>query len=272
MMCFPRNGVHALVAAAMILLAAPAYAAGFSAAASPSRFELQADPGQVVSRALEVQHVGADTTEYVIRSADWTLEEQGGLQFFDELQPGTCRPWLRLERRTVRLAPGERRRLRFEMHVPADAPAGECRLAILIENYQQQAVPVVRDSPINLPLSGRLGVIVYLGVGDVAPRLELVGITTGEQSGRRLPMVRVRNVGTAHGRLDGTLQGTDAQGRDFLFPVSTLPVLPGQERALPLLPSEDRQSGKLPQVEYPVQLRGELQWDDGRFPIDVRVR
>ena len=83
------------LAAAMLLsmLAAPGVrAAGFAAAASPSRFELEAKPGDVLSRTLDLQHIGPEGTEYVIRSADWILTEEKGLEFFDALQPGSCRP------------------------------------------------------------------------------------------------------------------------------------------------------------------------------------
>ncbi|MBK8763295.1 MAG: hypothetical protein KA169_18685 [Burkholderiaceae bacterium] len=262
------------LAAAMLLsmLAAPGVrAAGFAAAASPSRFELEAKPGDVLSRTLDLQHIGPEGTEYVIRSADWILTEEKGLEFFDALQPGSCRPWLRLERRAVRLEPRVRRKLRFEVHVPADAPVGECRLAILVENYDQRAIPLIKDSPIQLPLTGRLGVIVYVAVGGAQPKISLVSVAMGEDNGERVPMVTVRNDGNAHGRLEGALRGTDADGKTVFFPVSTLPVLPGQTRRLPLLPAENLTTKKKPGLRYPVTLSGRLDWDNGGFDIQAQM-
>ncbi len=262
------------VALMMGLLAAaptPVAAAGFAAAASPSRFELEAKPGEVLSRTLELHHVGTEGSEYVIRSADWRLTEERGLEFFDALQAGSCRPWLRLERRTVRLEPRIKRRLRFEVHVPADAPVGECRLAILVENYDQRTIPLIKDSPIQLPLTGRLGVIVYVAVGGAQPRLSLLEVGLGEENGERVPMVSVRNDGNAHGRLEGALKGVDADGKTVYFPVSTLPVLPGQSRRLPLLPAEDLTTKKKPQFRYPVTLSGRLDWEHGGFDVQVRL-
>jgi len=128
---------------------------------------------------------------------------------------------------------GQRRRLRFELHVPKDVQPTECRLAIMIENYAEQAVSVVPNSPIKLPLSGRLGIIVYLAVGDVKPQLELVSLNTGNEGQRKLPMIKIRNSGNAHGRLDGALLGIDAKGKQVRFFVSTLPILAGQERLIP---------------------------------------
>ena len=262
-----------LVAAMLLsVLAAPgARASGFAAAASPSRFELEAKPGDVLSRTLDLQHIGSEGTEYVIRSADWILTEEKGLEFFDALQPGSCRPWLRLERRAVRLEPRIRRKLRFEVHVPADAPVGECRLAILVENYDQRAIPLIKDSPIQLPLTGRLGVIVYVAVGGAQPKISLVSVAMGEDNGERVPMVTVRNDGNAHGRLEGALRGTDADGKTVFFPVSTLPVLPGQTRRLPLLPAENLTTKKKPGLRYPVTLSGRLDWDNGGFDIQAQM-
>ena len=265
----------ALKAAALLLglaVASPSWAAGFAASASPSRFEFQTKAGEVISRTLEIQHIGDESTEYVVRSADWVLTEERGLEFFDALQPGSCRTWVRVERRTVKIEPRGRKRYRFEVHVPADATPGECRFALLIENYEQRAVPLIKDAPIQLPLTGRLGVIVYVAIGDAQPKLSMMAVDMGEENGMRMPMVTVRNDGNAHGRLEGALRGTDAAGKSYFFPVSTLPVLPGQTRRLALVPAEDLQSKKRPTVAYPVRLTGRLDWDNGQFDVQADVK
>jgi hypothetical protein len=253
-------------------LGGPVSAGGFAASASPSRYELQAKAGEVVSRTLELQHISNEASEYVIRSADWSLTEDRGLEFFDALQPGSCRPWVRLERKTVKIEPRSRRKFRFEVHVPPEATPGECRFALLVENYEQKAVPVIRDAPVNLPLSGRLGVIVYVQIGGAQPKLALETIAIGEDNGEAVPMATVRNDGNAHGRLEGALRGTDASGKTYYFPVSTLPVMPGQTRRLALVPAEDMQSKKRPKVAYPVKLSGRLDWDNGQFDVAAEVR
>lgn len=251
---------------------AAAQAGGFAAAASPSRFELEARPGKVLARTLEIQHVGVEASEYAIRTADWSLTEEHGLEFFDGLQPGSCRPWVRLERHTVKVAPRTRRKYRFEVHVPPEASAGECRFALLIESREQETVPVLTDAPIKLPLTGRLGVIVYVTVGGAQPRLTLTTIGVGEDGGSRVPMLTLRNDGNAHGRLDGALRGTDAAGKTVYLPVSTLPVLPGQTRRLALLPAADLQSKQPVEVSYPLRMTGRLDWDHGHFDVDTEVK
>lgn len=264
--------IRAAALAVLLLAADLASAAGFAAAASPSRFVLQSKPGEVISRSVEIQHVGNESTEYVLRSADWTLTEERGLEFYDALQPGSCRQWLKLERRTVRMEARSRRRVRFEVHVPPEASPGECRFALLVENYEQRAMPLISSAPIQLPLTGRLGVVVYVAIGGAQPKLSMVEVTTGDDAGERVPMVTVRNDGNAHGRLDGALKGTDASGRSFFFPVSTLPVMPGQTRHLALIPAEDLQGKKRPKLTFPVKLSGRLDWEHGGFGVEAEVR
>lgn len=264
--------VFALWAALGLLLPAAANAGAFAASASPSRFELQAKPGDVISRTLEIQHVGSDPTEYAVRSADWVLTEERGLEFFDALQPGSCRQWVRLERHNVKVEARSRKRFRFEVHVPREVTSGECRFALLIENYEQKAVSVLKDAPISLPLTGRLGIIVYVAFGGAQPKLELTSVTLGADNGEPVPVANVRNDGNAHGRLEGALRGVDATGKAYYFPVSTLPVMPGQTRQLPLLPAEDMTTKKRPKVVYPVKLSGRLDWDNGQFDVQAEIK
>lgn len=251
-----------------LLPSSAARADGFSAAATPSRFELAAKQGQVLSRSIELQHVGTKESEYALRSADWELSEEKGLEFFNELRPGSCRPWVRLERKTVKLAPNAKRKVRFEVHVPEAAPRGECRFALMVESADSKQVSLLDDAQVKLPLSGRLGIVVYVAIGGAEPKLSLVDVKVVDENGQRTPAVVVRNDGDAHGRLDGALQGADAAGKQLIFPVSTLPIMPGQTRALPLTPAEGMTSRKRPDLTYPVKLNGRLDWDGG----DIEVR
>ena len=261
-----RIGRAAALACALVL-SSSALADGFSAAATPSRFELEGKGGQVLSRAIELQHVGAKESEYSLRSADWNLSEERGLEFYSELQPGSCRPWIRLERKTVKLRPNEKRKIRFEVHVPEGASRGECRFALMVEGAESRQVSL-QDQQVQLPLSGRLGIIVYVGIEGAQPKLELVEVKSIQEQGKPVPAVVIRNSGDAHGRLDGALHGTDAGGKALLFPVSTLPVMPGQTRTLALTPSEGMTSKATPVLAWPVKLNGRLDWVGGAIAVD----
>jgi fimbrial chaperone protein len=265
------KSITALAVLAAALLPVTAKSDGFAAAASPSRFELEAKPGEIVSKLLDIQHVGPKQSEYLIRTADWTLSEERGLEFYETLQPGSCRPWVKLERKTIKVDAKSRKAFRFEVHIPADATPMECRFAIMVEGTDQKIVPLMKDIGVQLPLSGRLGVIVYVAIGGATPKLEVLQISrnTGADA---LPFVEVKNTGNAHGRLDGALKAVDSSGKTFFLPVSTIPVMPGQSRILTLTPAENLQTKKTVVPVYPIKVTGKLEWDQGAFEVVADVQ
>ena len=109
---------------------------------------------------------------------DWTLSDKGELKFHDELLPGSCRPWVTLERRTRQVAARANVPFRFQIDVPADAPRGECRFMIALEGIEpaQQSIINSGGASLSLPVSGRIAVTVYLAVGGAKPQLELLRI------------------------------------------------------------------------------------------------
>ena len=148
-----------------------AWGATFSAMVSPPRFELQGKSGDVIREIVDIENAGDIPAVFSIRTADWDLSAAGGLTISPpELQPGSCRPWVRLERRSIRLQPQSGKRFRFELHVPDDATAGECRVAILVEPGDDESV-MARARNISFPVEGRIAIIIYVTVGDAAPVL-----------------------------------------------------------------------------------------------------
>ncbi len=247
------------VALCAAILASQAGAQGFAAVVSPPRFELSVKPGERVRDVVEISNAGAQPATYHVRTGDWTLAPDAGVTFSETLAAGSCRPWVAIERREIVVPSGGRYRYRFEVQPPANAPPGECRFALLIEGDEQS---VRTQSGLNVPVSGRIGVIVYVVVGPAAPDLQFVGTTIGDVGGHRMPILNVRNTGNAHGRLTGFLSGVDAKGQSLDFAPSTLPILPGETRAIALV------AGTAPdvitEVAYPVRVRGVLEWGDGK--------
>lgn len=252
-----------------MLLAPAAAPASFSAIVGPPRFELKAAPGGVLREALEIASDSLEFSDYALRTADWDLAADGSVVFgADALAPGSCRPWVRLERRDLRLAPRSRRKFRFEVHVPADAPRGECRFALLVEGKQ---VTTSEGATIQLPMQGRIAVIVYVSVGGARPSLEVRSLQVVTANGRPVPAITVANTGSAHGRPEGTLEARDADGKSLEFSVSPAPVLPGTTRTLPVWPN-DGPDGKTPEFRYPLRLKGTVEWDGGRHAVDTVLR
>jgi len=241
----------------------PAAGQGFAAMVSPPRFELGIAPGKTRRAVIEINNRAAGVARYRVRTADWSLLRDFGVQFMDALQPGSCRPWVALERPEVTVPAGGTLRYRFEIAVPADAPSGECRFALLIDGAEPA---LAGGDAVRLPVTGRIGVIVYVCVGSCAPKLELFGPTTATVNGRRVPALRIHNQGNAHGRMGGFLAGTDAKGLKYDFTPSDFPILPQEEREVFLTPSAP--GNDQPVLTYPVTVRGKLEWADQQIEIN----
>lgn len=256
--------------AATLVMAVPSSAVEFNAAVSPPRFELRADAGDVIRDVIRISNLGDTPAELLVRTADWDLSESGGLKIHGEaLQPGSCRPWSRIERHRVTVAPRERRNYRFEVHVPEDAKAGECRFAVLFQQPEETADRMAMADGVSLPVVGQVAVIVYVAVGGAAPQLEVAEAVPSPSGGAPL-LLMVQNSGNAHGRPAGVITGRDAKGREFQFEVGQVAVLPGMKRQVPLWP--ERSDDNRPQIAYPIQLEGSVEWRDGKARVSTTVQ
>jgi hypothetical protein len=247
--------------------ASGAHAGEFAAVVSPPRFELPAKSGTTLRQVIEVTNRSATPAKYRFHTADFVLGADYGVTFYDALQPGSCRPWVAIERPLLDLAAGGTVRYRFEVKVPPGAPAGECRFAIMIEGAEPA---VTQAGAVQLPIVGRIGVIVYVEVGEVSPQLEVFGPEVIDHNGQRVPALRVHNSGNAHTRMSGFLTGKDAAGKSYEFTPSDLPILPGEVRTVMLTPSAPE--NPTPQLAFPVTVRGTLEWADQKSDLDETFR
>jgi hypothetical protein len=256
-----------IAALAMATTALPSRAQTFAAMVSPPRFELEGKPGETVRAVFELTNRADTVSEYLLRTADWSLSPDFNVTFADELTPGSCRPWVALERPSALLPAGGTIRYRFEVAVPADAPAGECRFAILIEGKEAS---IAKAGALSMPMTGRIGLIVYLNVGAGNPQLELTGNHIVKVSGRDLPTLIMRNTGSAHGRVSGFLTGTDANGVKYDFNPSDFPILAGTSADVYLTPSTATDDH--PTLTFPVHVQGTLEWGNSKLKIDEQFR
>jgi len=246
-------------------LPAQLHAQGFAALVSPPRFELTAKPGKTLRSVVEVSNESATPAHYLIHTADWTLGKDLSVTFHEQLLPDSCRPWVAIERPEVTVPSGGTLRYRFEVAVPADAPVRECRFAVMIEGADPS---IAHGNGLDVPVSGRIGVIVYVTVGDAVPDLEVLGPGVEMHNGQKVPILRVHNGGNAHGRLSGFLTGKDAKGIRYDFTPADSPILPGEEAKVFLTPStatDDR-----PTLAFPVTVKGTLEWGNKKTELDQR--
>ncbi|MGD8617466.1 MAG: hypothetical protein PVI91_17690, partial [Gammaproteobacteria bacterium] len=226
--------------------------------------------GEVIREHLDISNPGNQPMTLLIRTADWDMTDDGAATFHPPaLRPGSCRPWMRIERHRIRLPARGRKRYRFEAHVPGDASAGECRTALLIEAPPEDAVET-RAGSLNLPVKGRIAVVIYLAVGEAAPELHLQDALLDEYNGLQTPFIVVHNSGTAHGRTTGFVDAVDASGKRIELEITPLPIMSGQTRRVPLFQPEI--DGRQPQAfTAPLHLQGTLEWRGGEEKFSRRV-
>jgi fimbrial chaperone protein len=255
-----------LVAASSLLPAA--FAAGFSAGISPGRFELRGDQGEVVRDTVTVMNPGAEPATYLFKTSDWELDGFGGVDWLeDSLAEDSCRPWVRLERRSVEVGPGAQKKYRFEIHIPDDAPDGLCRFAIIIEPED----PYIVNSPdgrVEMPVVGRFGVLAYVTIGDAEPAISLIGITSAEVNGERVPAVELENTGNTYARPYGQIAATDEDGNRMFFRIRDYPLLPGRTETVAMIPDEDSDDALPTLLSFPLTLDGRIEAGDSDFDID----
>jgi hypothetical protein len=251
------------------LLPAISHAQSFSAVVSPPRFEVAVQPGKTIRQVIEITQASNEKGTYRVYTNDWTIGADGNAVFADDLAPNSCRPWVSLERRELTIAANAKVRFRFEITPPADATATECRFAIMIEGAEQV---VKATGAMSFPVSGRVGVVVYAGVGDAAPKLEISQNGTRAVDGMIVPVLNIKNTGNAHGRAMGFLKGTDPEGVKIDFLPEPLPVLPGQTRSIALFPQAE--GNAVVKFKYPLNIQGAIEWSDSlnskKTQIDFR--
>ena len=265
----------AIVSLNALVLVERANAGTFDVGVSPPRIEQRAKPGKIARNTITITNFAKESGRYLVKSADWGLTKEGRVTF-NEGAPseGSCRPWVRIERRQLTVPAGASKSYRFEVHVPADVEAGECRFALLLSADPKTIAPIGLGS-ISIPVVGRVAVIVYVTVGKARAELKLRGVEMRERQGKTVPVVILENAGNAHGRPAGDLTAVDASGRKTLLVVEQFPVLPGETRAITLQPvDQSRQGGQGPAFELktPLTIRGKIQWEGGSAKIDQVVR
>lgn len=273
-----RRRAAAAAAVALGLMAATDGHAQFAAAVTPPRFEFSVEPGQVSRQVIEVTHAIPGSGSYRVYTTDWSMDASGALTFYDTLQPGSCRPWVAIERREITVVNGTRLRYRFEVAPPAGTSATECRFALMIESKPQE---VKTGDTASFPMNGRIGVIVYASVGAARAVLEAGELSLGAFDGKPTPLLTVHNRGNATGRLAGSIKGVDPSGRTIEFSPESVPILPGQTRRIALQPFEPpgragtaARAASAVVIQWPLTLRGTLEYGPagaGRIELDRSV-
>jgi fimbrial chaperone protein len=272
----PRPSRLLLLFLSGIILVTPA-AARFDASVSPPRFELTAKPGDVIRQVVNISNGAREPARYTVKTADWDVDAQGRVQYQEGApSPGSCRPWVKIERHEISVGPEGSRPFRFEVHVPANAPRAECRFALLIAGAATQITPSTGSQAIQMPIVGRLGVVAYIAVGGARADLRLASLAIQKIDNRHVPIATFYNQGDAHGRIAGSLEAKDAAGRAVELVAQQSAIMPKGRMAIRLVPV-DYSSGepRVPSFDLapPMHVRGTLQFlGGGEVKIDQVLR
>ncbi|EIJ34626.1 LOW QUALITY PROTEIN: hypothetical protein Thini_2054 [Thiothrix nivea DSM 5205] len=255
------------------LASTTAMAKSFEIAVSPSRFEISGDGGKRIGQSIEIQNVGSTATEVTLRTLDWSYTPDGRITYYDELRPGSCRPWITLERSSVKIGAKGKKSFRFQAESPPNTPRTECRFMLAVEGIEPAHKTIVESggASLSLPVSGRIAVAVYLAVNGAEPKLGMTQVAMQDVGGKRTPVVTVNNTGDAHGRLGGSLEAVDSNGQAFELVPEGTPIMPGQTRVLPLS-ARAIGGGKTPLMAFPVKATGAIDWEKGSFKVNAEFR
>lgn len=258
---------------AFCIVPTPHAMASFDAMLSPPRLELSAKPGDVLRQSVNITNAGSEAATYNIKTADWELETGGRVAYHEAApRPGSCRPWLKLERRVVHLNAGQTRNFRIEIHVPPDAPGSECRFALLVAG---EAAKIAPGATVQIPVVGRMALIGYVSIGGAKPVLQLKGLSMGTEKGKMVVLATIENSGNAHGRLFGSLDVRDAKGRRLELVAEESPIM-AKSRSTLHLSIYDWSSGEpvspVFAPEPPLQVRGKFQFEGGEIKVEQSIR
>lgn len=249
----------------LLLISSNVNAQGFSALVSPPRIEGTAKVGTTYREVIEITNVSDANAHFNLYTADWTLDANASAVFDSKLAPSSCRPWVGIEAKEITLRPRGKRRYRFEVAIPANATPRECRFAIMVEGD-----PETVAGKVAVPVSGRIAVIVYLAIGDVAANLKIVTTGTKKVGEKKYPAVKVTNTGNAHTRLEGYADLVDAKGRKWTVVPESFPILPGETRLIALVPQVE-ENKPAADLAYPVKVSGKLDSGKNRVPVAFTV-
>ncbi|MDY6792550.1 MAG: hypothetical protein SWH54_14915 [Thermodesulfobacteriota bacterium] len=260
----------------ILILAMPCKTKGatFAVRISPPNFELKGKPGDVLREVITIENADTAPGIYQVRTADWELNQQGGVVIHPAEKPLTaasCRPWTRIERRTFKLLPKRIKRYRFEVHIPADAQDGERRFAVVI-SPAPETIDNMKFGNFNVPVAGAIAVVVYVTVGKAKPELEFKGVVKKKTDGKTSLIVDLHNWGNAHARPSGSVIAKDAGGKKAELLLSPFPILPKETRGIRLFADQEISGIEdIEELTFPLYLKGLIEWEGGTYKVDTMI-
>lgn len=202
-------------------------------------FVYPTDAGSTVHGAVAVTNTGDTSGTVKLYTADATTGATTGAVYLTDTAPAGVGTWISLERSGLTLKPGEQKQVKFTVHVPAGAKAGQYVGGIVAETIKEAQGPKSsRKTNVQIKVRNLSIVAVESDVpGPQVAKFTIGKVTAGGAQGRQQVFVHVSNDGNVLRKPKGSVTITSTSGA----PIQKLPF---------------RMDSFLPHtaVDYPVQL------------------
>lgn len=206
--------------------------AGRSITILPPKFELFANPSDIVSERIRLRNDSSFPASYTVKIEDFTSSGEEGhvvLEEFSNDSAYSLAAWIEPEKREITLQPGEESSLSFNINVPRDAEPGGHYASII---FQSGGTSIEGGASV----AQRIGSLILLKItGNVEEiaEIESFDAPSRSQEGPISFSLRLNNDGNVHIRPKGTIIITNLFGKKIAeFPLNGANVLPGATRKM----------------------------------------
>ncbi len=210
----------------------PIYAQPLGITIIPPRFELFANPGDIISESIRISNNSDGIQSFGVLIEDFSSAGEEGHVILEEGENDTqysLRQWIEPSSENITIQPREEITFPFTIVVPKDAEPGGHYASVL---FQIGGEPIEGVTSVR----HRIGALILLRVsGNVAEEAQIESFTAPTYS-KKGPIefeLRVKNNGTTHIRPSGTIIVTNLFGKKVEeIPVNGLNVFPGVIRKM----------------------------------------
>lgn len=199
----------------------------------PPKFELFANPGDVVTETIRIRNESNDVITFGVLVEDFSSAGEEGKVVLEEGEnelPYSLKRWIELSSENIVLQPQEEQLYPFSINIPRDADPGGHYASVLFQIGGGEQIPGVAS------VQHRVGSLVLLRVsGNVVEEatVETFAAPTYSRSAPVTISMRVKNDGTTHIRPNGTIIITNMFGQKVdELPLNSANVFPGAIRRM----------------------------------------
>lgn len=235
---------------------------------SPLVIEAQASGGQSQATINVINNTNAPFRARVYAES-FTYDKEKGFSTIPQNTESLV-PYLKFSPRELNVPAGVTRRVRLNVELPANLPAGEYRSAIFTENLEQQKQTDKKGAVATI--TTRIGVTMFVRKGEGAPKLT---ITTAKWNPVTSQVsVMMNNAGKSSAYADVNWKIAQAGTTIKTGKASTIGIVPNSDRDVKInIPATEL---KLKPGTY--QLSGDLNWSEQEtkttvpFAVEVTIK